>query len=483
MNLLTLFDNSLLGRKNKIALEFVDQTYTFGDLDLCSNQMANFLASKGVVAGDRICVYLENCVEMIDLFLAAAKSGIIFVPVNILYKEREVTHILRDAEPKIIFSDDAIPGGFNSIQLKELIPLVAAQSTHYKQVNTNGDSPAALVYTSGTTGLSKGAILTHNNFMTNGINLNACWEITENDRFLLGLPLFHVHALANGIHTWLMSGCIMRLLVRFDHQKATEEFLDFKPTLFFGVPTIYIRMLEMANDVAQKIGSHARLFVCGSAPLPAQVMHDFEAKFGHIILERYGMTETLMNVSNPYTGERRPGTVGFPLPGLSVKILMPNGAIAKVGEEGEVCVKGPNVFAGYWNKPEATADAFVGGYFRTGDMGVLSEDGYFTLRGRKSDLIISGGFNIYPREIEEFLLEQEGVAEAAVVGVPHPTRGEVPIAYIVPSEKYNAEGIAVICQKTFASFKIPRSFITIDSLPRTALGKVQKHLLPKPEKV
>jgi malonyl-CoA/methylmalonyl-CoA synthetase len=483
MNLLTLFDNSLVGRKNKTALEFDNKTYTFGDLDLRSNQMANFLGAKGVFAGDRICVYLENCVEMIDLFLAAAKSGIIFVPVNILYKEREITHILSDAEPKIVFSDDAVPGGFDSIQLKELIPLVAAQSTDYKQVNTNGDSPAALVYTSGTTGLSKGAILTHNNFMTNGINLNACREINENDRFLLALPLFHVHALANGIHCWLMSGCIMRLLIRFEHQKAAAEFLDFKPTLFFGVPTIYIRMLEMDNDMAKKIGAHARLFVCGSAPLPAQIMNDFKSKFGHTILERYGMTETLMNISNPYTGERRPGTVGFPLPGLSVKILLPNGTIAKVDEEGEVCVKGPNVFAGYWKKPDATADAFVGGYFRTGDMGVFSEDGYFTLKGRKSDLIISGGFNIYPREIEEFLLEQEGVTEATVVGVPHATRGEVPIAYIVASEKYNATAIEASCKKTFASFKIPRSFIAVDHLPRTALGKVQKHLLPKPETI
>lgn len=483
MNLLTLFDNSLVGRKNKIALEFEDKTYTFGDLDLRSNQMANFLSSKGVIPGDRICVYLENCVEMIDLFLAAAKSGIIFVPVNILYKEREITHILTDAEPLLVVSEAAVPGGFDSLQLKDLTLAVASQSTHFKQVITNGDSPAALVYTSGTTGLSKGAILTHNNFMTNGINLNACWEITENDRFLLGLPLFHVHALANGIHCWLMSGCTMRLLVRFEHQKAAIEFLDFKPTLFFGVPTIYIRMLEMTAVVAKTIGSHARLFVCGSAPLPAQVMNDFESKFGHVILERYGMTETLMNISNPYTGERRAGTVGFPLPGLSVKILMPNGGIAKVEEEGEVCVKGPNVFAGYWKKPEATADAFVGGYFRTGDMGVLSEDGYFTLRGRKSDLIISGGFNIYPREIEEFLLEQEGITEATVIGIPHATRGEVPIAYVVPNEKYNAEGIEAICKKTFASFKIPRSFITVEQLPRTALGKVQKHLLPKPENV
>jgi malonyl-CoA/methylmalonyl-CoA synthetase len=210
-------------------------------------------------------------------------------------------------------------------------------------------------------------------------------------------------------------------------------------------------------------------------------MEDFEYKYGHVILERYGMTETLMNISNPYVGERRPGTVGFPLPGLSVKIIAPDGKTVAVDEEGEVCVKGPNVFAGYWKREQATIDSFIDGYFKTGDMGVVSEDGYFTLRGRKSDLIISGGFNIYPREIEEFLLEQEGVDEAVVVGIPHETRGEIPVAYLVPNEKYDASLIEAICKKTFASFKVPRSFITVDSLPRTALGKVQKHLLPKPE--
>lgn len=480
MNLINLFDLSLVGRKNKTALEFDTATFTFGEMDLRSNKMANFLVSQGLVAGDRICVYLENCVEMIDLYLACAKTGIIFVPVNILYKEREITHILNDAEPKLLIADVEVPGGFPALQLNDLIQELKTQPDTVVKIRTTGDSPAALVYTSGTTGASKGAILTHNNFISNGLNLVSCWQITENDRFLLALPLFHVHSLANGIHCWLLSGCTMRLLVRFEHQKSAAEFLDFKPTLFFGVPTIYIRLLEQSADIAKKIGANMRLFACGSAPLPPQVMEDFETKYGHVILERYGMTETLMNISNPYIGERRPGTVGFPLPGLSAKILLPNGELAAVDEEGEVCVKGPNVFAGYWKREQATADSFLDGYFKTGDMGVISEDGYFTLRGRKSDLIISGGFNIYPREIEEFLLEQTGIAEAVVVGVPHETRGEMPVAYIVPTTSYNAVLIEELCKKTFASFKIPRNFITVESLPRTALGKVQKHLLPKP---
>lgn len=480
MNLINLFDLSLVGRKNKTALEFGTTTFTFGDMDLRSNKMANFLLSKNLVSGDRLCVYLENCVEMIDLYLACAKTGIIFVPVNILYKEREITHILNDADPKLLIADLEVPGGFSALQLVDLIQELKNHNDTAVEIRTTGDSPAALVYTSGTTGASKGAILTHNNFISNGMNLVMCWQITENDRFLLALPLFHVHSLANGIHCWLMSGCTMRLLVRFEHQKAAAEFLDFKPSLFFGVPTIYIRLLEQSTEIAKQIGANMRLFACGSAPLPPQVMEDFETKYGHVILERYGMTETLMNISNPYTGERKPGTVGFPLPGLSAKIILPNGETAAIDEEGEVCVKGPNVFAGYWKKEQATIDSFIDGYFKTGDMGVLSEDGYFTLRGRKSDLIISGGFNIYPREIEEFLLEQEGVSEAVVVGIPHETRGEMPIAYIVPSANFDAVLIEELCKKTFASFKIPRSFITMDSLPRTALGKVQKHLLPKP---
>jgi len=477
MHLVQLFDLSLIDRKDKPALLFGDQTYTFGDIELRSNQVVHLLLEKGCAAGDRICIYLENCVEMIDLYIACAKTGIIFVPINILYKEREISHIISDAEPRLLIAKGEVPGGFDAFQLDDLMAEVQHQPNTRLPIRTSGDSMAALVYTSGTTGMSKGAILTHNNFIANGVNITTCWKITEADRFLLSLPLFHVHGLANGIHCWLISGCLMKLLVRFEHQKATEELLEFKPSLFFGVPTVFIRMLEFDEKVAQEIGKNGRLFVSGSAPLPAQIMEAFEQKYGSVILERYGMTETLMNISNPYVGERRAGTVGFPLPGISAKVVANNGEIAGFGEEGEVYVKGPNVFAGYWKREQATIDAFEGGYFKTGDIGMLSEDGYFTLKGRKSDLIISGGFNIYPREIEEFLTEQPGVMEAAVIGVPHNTRGEVPVAYLVTDSSYNAEAVEAACKTTFASFKIPRSFHCIDKIPRTALGKVQKHLL------
>ncbi len=333
----------------------------------------------------------------------------------------------------------------------------------------DGDSPAALVYTSGTTGASKGAILTHNNFAINATNLVTCWQITERDRFLLALPLFHVHALGNGLHCWLASGCRMRLLERFEHQTATAQFLDFRPTLFFGVPTVYVRLLETRAEDAREIGRHMRLFVSGSAPLPAQVLEDFQALFGHTILERYGMTETLMNTSNPYAGERRPGTVGFPLPGVS----------ARINDSGELWIKGPNLCAGYWKREDATRAAFVDGWFRTGDIAERSEDGYYTLRGRRSDLIISAGFNIYPREIEEFLMEQPEVAEAAVVAAPDRVRGEVPVAFLVMRGAFDAASLEARCREKLASFKIPRRFECIDKLPRNALGKVQKHLLAR----
>ena len=481
MNLLHTFANSLETKKNEVGLEFGPATFTFGEIDARSNQMAQLLKGRGFESGDRLCVYLENCVEFIDLFLACSKLGVIFVPINILYREREVTHIYNDANPKALISTVEVPGNFPSWKVNELRMEAKGLSSEPVKIETTGDSTAAIVYTSGTTGASKGAMLTHNNFIVNGINLITCWQIKEADRLLLALPLFHVHALANGLHVWLMSGCRMRLLERFEHQKAADEFNFFQPTLFFGVPTMYIRLLDQPPDVARKIGSTLRLFVCGSAPLPAHVLASFREKYDHTILERYGMTETLMNISNPYHGKRKAGTVGLPLPGISVKIVAENGLPVGVGEIGEVYVKGPNVFSGYWNQAEATEKAFVNGYFKTGDLGFEDADGYYTLCGRKSDLIISGGFNIYPREIEEFLLEQAGVAEVAVVGVAHNVRGEVPVAYVVPTNDLNITRLEEKCREHLASFKIPKAFIVVEKLPRTALGKVQKHLLPAPK--
>jgi malonyl-CoA/methylmalonyl-CoA synthetase len=464
MNLNHLFDRSFRGRANQVALEFQGRAFTFAQIDNRADRTAALLKARGLVQGDRLCVYLSNCVEFIDLYLACVRLGVIFVPINILYREREIQHILADSEPKALVACESVPA---SVPLWRLNEMIIPESAPPIRAALDGDSPAALVYTSGTTGTSKGAILTHNNFFANALNLTSCWEITAEDRFLLALPLFHVHGLANGIHCWLASGCGMRLLERFDHYKAGGEFLDFRPSLFFGVPTVYVRLLGLDPQAAREIGSFMRLFVSGSAPLPVQVLDDFRARFGHTILERYGMTETLMNISNPYHGERRPGTVGLPLPGVSVRLI-----------EGEVQLRGPNVFAGYWRRPDPTAEAFQNGWFRTGDMAEVSDDGYYKLLGRKSDLIISGGFNIYPREIEDFLMEQEEVAEAAVAGHPDPVRGEVPVAYIVARQSFDPADLEARCRRVFASFKIPRAFIAVKSLPRTALGKVQKRLLP-----
>jgi malonyl-CoA/methylmalonyl-CoA synthetase len=404
---------------------------------------------------------------------------VIFVPVNILYRDREISHILSDAEPRALITDA-------DVRTEVPIWTPAKLSNEAMEVedvrpaaDLNGDSPAGIIYTSGTTGTSKGAVLTHNNFAANTVNLLACWRIAADDRFLLALPLFHVHGLGNGLHCWLVSGCRMRLLERFEHQTAAKEFLDFRPRLFFGVPTIYVRLLGFERETAREIGGFMRLFVSGSAPLPAQVFEEFRDLFGHTILERYGMSETIMNISNPYEGERRAGTVGFPLPGVSVRLLNHELQPVSDGDTGELYLRGPNVFAGYWKRDDATREAFVDGYFKTGDLATRSADGYFTLSGRKSDLIISGGFNIYPREIEEFLQEQAEISEAAVVGLPDRMRGEVPVAYVVMVAEIDMGDIEARCREKLASFKIPRAFIPVEKLPRNAMGKIQKHLLPK----
>ncbi|HEV3333529.1 MAG TPA: AMP-binding protein [Bryobacteraceae bacterium] len=478
MNLTHLFDLSLVGRRDQVALEFQDRTYTFGDLDTRSNRLAQLLAHRGLKTGDRLCIYLANCVEMIDLYLACAKLGVVYVPINILYRDREMTHILTDAEPVAVVSDASFPSPEPIWDPAELTREASEMQDERPRVTLDGDAPMGIIYTSGTTGTSKGAVLTHNNFAANAVNLVACWQITSADRFLLALPLFHVHGLGNGLHCWLLSGCRMRLLERFERQTAAETFLEFRPTLFFGVPTIYVRLLDFPEEQARAIGQFMRLFVSGSAPLPAQVLEEFRARFGHTILERYGMSETFMNISNPYTGERRPGSVGLPLPGVSVRLLNDHGKAAADGETGELYLKGPNIFAGYWRRPDATAAAFLDGYFKTGDLAVREPDGYYTLCGRRSDLIISGGFNIYPREIEEFLQEQDEVAEAAVVGVPDRVRGEAPVAYIVLKSTIETAALERRCREKLASFKVPREFIPVDRLPRNAMGKIQKHLLP-----
>lgn len=487
MSLLTLYDLSLHGRAHTPALdvEHADgsaQSLTFGELEACSNQVAHWLTARGVARGDRVAFCLQNRLAVINTWLACVKLGVIVVPINVLYRAREIAHIVADAQPvAIVTSADRtgdFPAGTQLWDVETLEREARALPSDRTAVVATADTPAALVYTSGTTGTAKGAVLTQGNFAANALTLVTAWGITSRDRYLAALPLFHVHGLGNGVQCWLVSGCHMKLVERFEQARALSWFESYQPTLFFGVPTMYVRLLQITPERARAIGEHMRLFVSGSAPLPAHVLNAFAERFGHVILERYGMTETLMNVSNPLVGERRAGTVGLALPTLSVEIRSDDGASLPDGTPGDIWVRGPNVCAGYWQRPDATAVAFVNHWFRTGDIGVRDTDGYITLQGRRTDLIISGGFNIYPREIEELLTSFPGICEVAVAGRPDAVRGEVPVAFFVSDEAVDAAALDRFLREQLASFKIPRDFVRVASLPRTALGKVQKHLLP-----
>ena len=485
MSLLDLYAPSLRGRAQAPALTLdtpgrAPAALSFGELDARSDRWAAELVARGLQPGDRLGFCLSNGLAVIDLWLAALKVGAIVVPINVLYRDREIGHIVADAAPRAVVttSDRASEFGPLAWDVDDLDSAASRRAPHTDRPHLDASTPAALVYTSGTTGVAKGAILTHGNFAANALALVSAWRITEADRYLAALPLFHVHGLGNGLQCWLTSGCHMTLVERFEHARAADWFARYRPTLFFGVPTMYVRLLDLAPDTARAIGEGVRLFVSGSAPLPAQVLDAFAARFGHVILERYGMTETLMNVSNPLDGERRPGTVGRPLPMTAVRILDDGGDPVPDGTVGELWVRGPNVCAGYWQRPDATAAAWRDGWFRTGDLGWRAPDGYITLEGRRSDLIISGGFNLYPREIEEVLTTLAGVREAAVVAVPDPVRGEVPVAYLVGDETMDLAHVEAQLRSQIASFKVPRGFVRVEALPRTALGKVQKHLLP-----
>jgi malonyl-CoA/methylmalonyl-CoA synthetase len=489
MSLLPRLQNTLTTHAARPALEFLQPDgslarFTFGELDQLSNRCAHLFRSAGFVRGERLAFFLPNCPEVVAIWLAAAKLELIAVPMNVLYRERELRHILGDAAPRTVVTTRELaphlPAG-TPVQFLDDLRRIAASLPDRELTPASApsaDTPLALIYTSGTTGLAKGAILTHGNFLANGAELVRAWRFMETDRLLCTLPLFHVHGLANAIHCWLLSGCHLRLTERFEHTQAATWFEEYRPTVFFGVPAMFIRLLEVAPERARAIGDRLRLAVSGSAPLPAEVHERFRQLYGSVILERYGMTETLMNVGNPYNGERRPGTVGLPFAHVEVKICDDAGAPIAVGATGELWVRGPNVCSGYWGRPEATAAAWREGWFRTGDIGERAADGYITLKGRRSDLIISGGFNIYPREIEEEILAQPGVREAAVVGVADPVRGEVPVAYVVASADFDEARTAAHLRAQLASFKQPRAFVRVDALPRTALGKVQKHLLP-----
>jgi len=481
MNLHDLFAIPRRRAPEKPALRFQDGTYTYGELFARADALAAGLAARGVRKGDRVAFFLGNRPEFVIAYLAVIRLGAAMVPINLAYREREISHMLADSEPRLLITEQAqlpILEGLEvgEVLLAEELEELSHEAAGFAPPLVEGGDLAMLLYTSGTTGKSKGAEITHDNVLATVTGLLAAWAWEPADVLLLILPLFHTHGLVVGLHCALAAGATVLLRRRFDPSEAVSILATGEPTLFFGVPTMYGRLVEELRFSKQKLDfSPVRLFCSGSAPLSAETFAAFRELTGHEILERYGMTETGMNLSNLYAGPRRPGTVGVPLPGVSARIV-----------DGELQVRGSNVFSGYWRAPEKTAASFVHDelgrrWFKTGDLAVQDpETGYITLLGRRHELIISGGFNVYPREIEEVLVTFSGVREAAVVGRPHPDWGEVPVAFLVEETAAAVDDgeLIAFCKTQMAGFKVPREIRRIEALPRNVLGKVEKHKLP-----
>lgn len=453
---------------------------------------ANLLCAIGLKPGDRVAVQVAKTPEALALYGACVKAGLIFLPLNTAYTVDELAYFITDSGAVLIVCD---PSGAEG-----LYPVAAAQGAQLKTLaadgsgtlttaaqdhpatgpvaTRNGGDLAALLYTSGTTGRSKGAMLTQDNLLSNALTLAQAWGFENRDILLHALPIFHTHGLFVATNVTLAVGASMIFMPRFDLDTLIDKMPD--ASVMMGVPTFYTRLLD-APGFDRQTARNMRLFISGSAPLLAETHTTFEARTGHRILERYGMTETNMNTSNPLDGDRRAGTVGHPLPGVEVRITDPaSGAILPSGEVGGIEVRGPNVFAGYWNMPEKTAEELrADGFFITGDLGRIDSEGYLEIVGRQKDLIISGGYNIYPKEIELLLDEQPGVLESAVVGIPDADFGEAVIAYVVPSPNatVNIDDLRRQCQAQMARFKHPREYRLVTELPRNTMGKVQKALL------
>jgi malonyl-CoA/methylmalonyl-CoA synthetase len=446
---------------------------TRAGLEAASRLAAGRLHRAGLRPGDQVLCSAGTSLKLVEAYVGLLRLGAVAVPVNTAYTEREIAHVVADAEPRAAVMDDGDRAGWarraaggDLLALTPELDLPAGTAPDLDAA-APGD-PALLCYTSGTTGAPRGAVLSHGNLLASAEALRLAWRWTEEDRLLLALPLFHVHGLCVGLHGTLLAGASAVLLPRFTPDGLLDALREHAATLFFGVPTMYARLAA-----SPRVGELARLRLCvsGSAPLPPTLFERLAERGGQRILERYGMTETLMNVSNPHDGERRPGTVGLPLPGVELRL--------DNGEDGEVLLRGPNVFAGYWRDPEATAEAIdPGGWFHTGDLGSFDERGYLRIQGRTKELIITGGYNVHPREVEELLLEHPAVAEVAVVGTPSEEWGEVVTAFVVASgEPPPPDDLLAFTSGRLAPYKRPRSVRYVAELPRNALGKVQKHEL------
>ena len=486
-----LFDG--LKDTNRLAIEKADGTrISYGDLIALSGRVANVIVARGVKPGDRVAAQTEKSVEALVLYLATVRAGAVFLPLNTAYTLNELDYFIGDAEPALIVCDPSKADGIKALADKvgakvetldtdgkgSLSDAAAKASAEFTTVARASDDLAAILYTSGTTGRSKGAMLTHDNLASNSLSLVEYWRFTQDDVLIHALPIYHTHGLFVASNVTLFARAAMIFLPKLDPELMIK--LMSRATVMMGVPTFYTRLLRSPN-LSKESTKHMRLFVSGSAPLLAETHREWSARTGHAVLERYGMTETNMNTSNPYDGDRVPGAVGFPLPGVSVRVTDP-----ETGKElardtiGMIEVKGPNVFKGYWRMPEKTKEELrADGFFITGDLGKIDPRGYVHIIGRGKDLVISGGFNVYPKEVENEIDAIPGVVESAVIGVPHADFGEGVTAVVVGDKKTALDESAVLhaLDGRLAKFKMPKRVLFVDDLPRNTMGKVQKNVL------
>ncbi|WP_428425682.1 malonate--CoA ligase [Methylibium sp.] len=469
--------------------------YTWRDIERATAMIANLLASLELPPGARVAVHTDKSVETLLLYLATLRAGLVYLPLNNAYQQAELEYFIDNAEPGVVvcsgrnfpwISKLAFRRGvghvftLNDDRSGTLLDRAAQQGDRHEAAVVRADQLAAILYTSGTTGRSKGAMLSHGNLLSNARTLQTYWDWRADDVLIHALPIFHVHGLFVACHGALLNGSRMLWLSRFEARAVVERLP--RATLFMGVPTLYVRLLQEAA-LTREACARMRLFISGSAPLRLETFHEWQARTGHVLLERYGMSETVMLTSNPCRpedGERVGGTVGRPLPGVALRVVDDGGVSQPAGEVGNIEVRGPNVFSGYWRMPEKTAEEFTAdGWFRTGDVGRLDERGGLTIVGRSKDLIISGGYNVYPAEVEGYLNELPGVAESAVIGAPHPDLGEAVVAVVVPRPAAELDAGSLVAQlrTRIAGFKLPKRVFVVDELPRNAMGKVQKNLL------
>jgi malonyl-CoA/methylmalonyl-CoA synthetase len=472
----------------KLCLRFEGEEWTYGRLRERAESFAAALNTGGLNPGDRVALFLGNSPDFLAAYLGTHLARGVVVPVNTAYRRGELRHIFVDAGVRLCFTDGErgeelgrVRGDLPALEEvlepgKELDAFLGAAGSYDPDL-PGGDDLAVVAYTSGTTGRSKGAMLLHRNLAANVASICEAWRWGDRDHLLLTLPLFHTHGLTVGAHGTFFTGASAELHRKFESEKVYDALLGGSFTMFFGVPTMYTRLIREARGREER-PEPLRLYVSGSAALSPGAFEEFEGLFGERILERYGMTETGMNLTNPYEGERRPGTVGGPFPRQEARIVdAKTRDVLPAGEVGEIEVRGPHVFDGYLNRPDATEESFDGdGWFATGDLGSVSEDGYYAISGRAKELIITGGYNVYPREVEEVIEGCPGVAEVAVVGLPDEEYGErVAAAVVRDDEGLTAEEVRDFCREDLAGYKKPREVVFVEELPRNALGKVLKH--------